>query len=164
MATSFGGKLNGETMTVLKFFDENGLINRSRLKKFIEAEEGKIDRNVEALKKQNALLSERLAAVERERNTLLSKLMDAVKTKPATRVVQVRTLSDTERAILAVIATKTTMARSQVTLRLGDAGIGAAAWAVARRTLLASGLIEQVDKRRRFATYRATVAGRALLK
>lgn len=153
MAHSFGGKLNGETLGVLQFFVENNLIKKSRVAKLIEAETKKIE-SAETLSQENAALKAKIAKLETTPK--------AKPGRPTTKIVT-RSLNDTERAILAVVASKPTVSRAQVVTRLGDAGIGVVAWNVARKSLLGAGLIEQVDARKRFATYKVTKAGEAAL-
>lgn len=147
MAHAFGGKLNGETLAVLKFFEENNLIDKNRLTALIDAETKKVS-DTSALKQENERLRAEIAKLKAATPTVTT-------AKPA--------LSKMEKLVLSVVASKTTVSRSQVVTRLGLNGEALPTWNYVRKGLLARGLIEQVDFRRRFATYRVTVAGRALL-
>lgn len=144
MAHTFGGKLNGETQAVLEFFVKNKLIDKNRITGLIDAENGKFD----SLKKENERLRAEIAKLKNTGTVVTT-------AKPA--------LSKMEKLVLSVVASKATVSRSQVVTRLGLNGEALPTWNYVRKGLLARGLIEQVDFRRRFATYRATVAGRALL-
>lgn len=155
MAHSFGGKLNGETLAVLKFFEENNLIDKNRLTKLIDAETKKVE-SVDVLKQENERLRKRIADLETAPKA-------ANKPGHPTTKIVTRSLNETERLVLTVLAGKKQMRRGQVVTRLGDEGVGVVAWNTARKRLLATGLIEQVDKRKPFASYRVTTAGAALL-